>query len=81
MPHEHAPFKKSIDHFPPTRGSVPADAFIDDEFMQFRQHVGLIEPGMVAVREFLVGKIDSPAYQAGHAVRRSIDIQRRGQQR
>ena len=49
--------------------------------MQFGQDVGLIEPGMIAVREFLIGKVNGPAYQSRHAVRRSRDIQRRGQQR
>ena len=75
------PLKKPIDHFPPGGGSVAADAFMDNEVMQFRQHIGLIEPGMIAVGEFLVGKVNGPAYQTRHAVRRSRDIQRRGQQR
>ena len=75
------PLKKPIDHFPPGGGSVAADAFMDNEVMQFGQDVGLIEPGMIAVGEFLIGQVDSPAYQTRHAVRRSRDIQRRGQQR
>ena len=61
------PLKKPIDHFPPGGGSVASDAFMDNEFMQFRQHIGLIEPGMIAVREFLVGKVNGPAYQTRHA--------------
>ena len=28
--------------------------------MQFWQDVGLIEPGMIAVREFLIGKVRTP---------------------
>ena len=54
---------------------------MDNKFVQFRQDVGLIEPGMIAVREFLIGKVNGPAYQTRHAVRRSRYIQRRGQQR
>lgn len=75
------PFKKPIHHFPPGGGSVAADAFMDNEVMQFRQHIGLIEAGMIAVREFLIGKVNGPAYQSWYAVRRSRDIQGRGQQR
>ena len=57
------------------------DAFMDNEFVQFRQHIGLIEPGMIAVGEFLIGEINRSAYESGNAVCRSRDIQRRGQQR
>ncbi len=54
---------------------------MNNEFMQFGQHVGLIEPGMIAVREFLVGKVNGSSDQSRYAVRRSRGVQRRGQQR
>ena len=73
--------KKGIDHFPPACGGIAADTFLDNEFMQFRHRVGLVEPGMIAVGKFFVGEVNGPAYQARHTVRRSRDIQRRGQQR
>ena len=76
-----APFKQSIDHFPPGRGSVPAYAFFRDEGVQLRKHVRLVKPGVMVVGEFLIGEINRSAYESGNTVGRSRDIQRRGQQR
>ena len=45
-----APFKQSIDHFPPGRGSVTAYAFFRDEGVQLRKHVRLVKSGVMVRR-------------------------------
>ena len=73
-------FKESVYHLPPGGHGVQHDVFAHQQFMEFRQHIGLVQSWLMLVRQLLIGQFNGPAYQPRHILVRWRIFQRSTQQ-